>query len=186
MRPLGRAFVLGAVALLLAACQWGHVGFSPARTRFNPFENTIGADNVDQLVERWSVPLDAPVGDPVVSGGRVYVNAGSDERTAFHALDATTGAPRWSVEDEEPHEIAFVQRAPGAVVGDLVYAGFGLVALDTFGQMDAFDAASGDPVWSSGAPAFGGLITSPSAVAGDTVYARYEFSCCRGDVQFGG
>src|SRR5688572_10770068 len=180
MRPLGRAFVLGAVALLLAACQWGHVGFSPARTRFNPFENTIGADNVDQLVERWSVPLDAPVGDPVVSGGRMYVNAGSDERTAFHALDATTGAPRWSVEDERPHELSFVERFPGAVAGDLVYTGFNVLSFtslfDPTGRIDAYDAATGALVWSNEVDSFPGPIKSPPAVVDGTVYAEFVYT----------
>jgi outer membrane protein assembly factor BamB len=53
------------------------------------------------LILKWKYETEgSSFGDPVVSGGIVYVSSGDNRvqppRGALHALDASTGALRWS------------------------------------------------------------------------------------------
>src|SRR4029450_11399277 len=69
MRLLGRAGMLGVVAVALAGC-WPAPGGGPDRQGFNPFETAISPANVAQLEPAWSAPTDlGAVEDPVVAGG---------------------------------------------------------------------------------------------------------------------
>ena len=198
MQKRHRSVVAAAVLLsaaLLSGCQWwGQVGFSAARTRFHPFEKAIGVDDVDQLIERWSVPLGGVVGDPVVFGSgrrgtRVFVNANETDLATFHAVGARTGARRWSVEEvsQHPGSDLPVTRRPGAVVGGVVYTGIERQVFPTAieGHLDAFDAVSGDPVWTGTVP-FSGGVFGPPAVAGGRVFVDYFFFCCLGERRVGG
>ena len=191
MQTRHRGVVAVAVLLaasLLAGCQWwGQVGFSAARTRFHPTEKAIGVENVNRLQERWSVPLGGVVGDPVVFGSgpkgtRVYVNtngvdANGNWFAVFHVLGARTGVRRWSAAQAPNYQGAFVHQSAGAVVGGIAYAGGGgNVAGAVAGQIDAFDAISGDRVWTSTVPVFSGRISGPPAVTGGKVYASYFYA----------
>jgi hypothetical protein len=76
-----RALGVLALVALAAACDttWPTLGFGPARTGHNPFERTVGVDNVDELQQAWSstpLPGGASGSSPVVAGGSVYVTAG--------------------------------------------------------------------------------------------------------------
>ena len=191
MRRRHRSVVAVAVVLsaaLLSGCQWwGQVGFSAARTRFHPFEKAIGVDNVDGLDKRWSVPLGGVVGDPVVFGSgrrgtRVYVDTNGIDTNGnwfavFHVLGARTGVRRWSAEQTPITQGWFVHQSAGAVVGGIAYVGGGGNVVGAVGgQIDAFDAVSGDRVWRSTVPLSSGSVSGPPAVTGGRVYASYFYA----------
>lgn len=168
-RSLLAVVVVGALAL--SACDWGQPGFGPDRRSANPFESTIGVDNVANLAELWSAPL-APVGSRsqvLRVGGRVLAvtNGGAaDDRSTLAALDAGTGEVLWSKE------------YPG--MGDPAYLTVGL-AITTWkdrvivarsfgtspGELTALDIATGDVVWTVTA---GARAYAEPVVAGDTIY----------------
>jgi outer membrane protein assembly factor BamB len=67
-------------------------GFDAGRSHWNAGESTITAANVDDVAPLWAA---AAAGGPVATYGRlVYVQDG----LVVTALDATTGAARWSVD----------------------------------------------------------------------------------------
>ena len=84
---------------------WGSFGFDLQRTGYNPFESTVGANNVGGLQKLWSVNVgDGMVHEPVLASG-VYVNGqatnilygGSGKGSTMYAINATTGAIVWQM-----------------------------------------------------------------------------------------
>jgi quinoprotein glucose dehydrogenase len=105
MRP-----TLALLALALAACtsapstDWPHYGGSPEQTRYSPLTQ-ITRDNVGSLEVAWTYDTgDAFKGSemqcqPVVAHGVLYATS---PRLRVFALDAATGAPKWSFDPNEP------------------------------------------------------------------------------------
>jgi outer membrane protein assembly factor BamB len=126
------------LALALGACDWPLVGYDPARTNFNPFEQRVNLVNVGSLRPMWSAPNIQHNPQPIVAQGIVYVSSDefqSPNPLAVQAFDARgiegcsgtpkTCAPLWSI--------------PGTatalgVAGGVLYAATG-------GRLAAFDAA---------------------------------------------
>ena len=84
---------------------WDSFGFDLQRTGYNPFESTVGANNVGSLQKLWSVNVGYDmVHEPVLASG-VYVNsqatnvlyAGSGKGSTMYAINATTGAIVWQM-----------------------------------------------------------------------------------------
>src|SRR5262245_18642294 len=85
------SLVLLLVLAVLTACEWSTTGHDASKTGFNPFERTIGVDNVADLQLGWSAPF---VGQTAVAGGMVYATglptgAASDSPRMLVAFDAT-------------------------------------------------------------------------------------------------
>ena len=62
-------------------------------TRFNPVEDMLAADNVDQLAERWKITGAAVTSTPAVVDGVVYV---ADWDGNLQAYEADTGRTVWT------------------------------------------------------------------------------------------
>jgi outer membrane protein assembly factor BamB len=98
------AFCAAGLALLVcgltnAEPRWPQYGFNASHTIFNPFEDTLNRSNVAGLSLRWEYMTGngtgiAPLSGPALADGVLYV--GSYAETTFRALDAETGAIRWS------------------------------------------------------------------------------------------
>jgi outer membrane protein assembly factor BamB len=89
-RTAFRIVILATLTSLLAACDWPTFAFGPARTGHNPFESTIGLENVGALHVAWTAKtVDAQVASPVVSGGVVYVADVANRLYAFDAAGST-------------------------------------------------------------------------------------------------
>lgn len=126
---------------------WQH---DPLGTRSNQAERQITASTAGSLTLKWAfaypnVPYATPGSQPAVVDGTVYVGA-PDAR--FHALDARTGATRWSfdlttvsgpVDDFNQNPV----RDGASVVGDRVIFG------DTRGYLYALDRNTGALIWST-------------------------------------
>jgi outer membrane protein assembly factor BamB len=79
--------------------RWPQYGFDARHTIFNPLEDTLNRSNVTGLSLRWEYMTGngtgiAPLSGPALADGVLYV--GSYAETTFRALDAETGAIRWS------------------------------------------------------------------------------------------
>jgi outer membrane protein assembly factor BamB len=168
-----RRFLTGLVLcplLVFAGCDWTHVRFGPERTGYNPGETLITPENVATLVEKWSVVLAPRVGNPVTAHANVYVNANAAFTAGLYALDAETGALRWSdVRSVDPNPFFGPSRLGIAAANRRLYAGFEPTPTRPGEptQLEAFDAETGALEWSAG----GG--TDP-AVVGDVVYSTFS------------
>ena len=83
--------IVAVVAAVAAPGCWLQTGFDAGRTGFNDSESAITAANVAGLTQAWSVSTGFT--EPLVQGGAVY----SRGPNVVVALDAATGATRWSV-----------------------------------------------------------------------------------------
>jgi outer membrane protein assembly factor BamB len=115
------------------------------------------APNLRQL---WSLDLGGHVGYPIIAGGRVFAaTSGEGEASKLYALSAASGGALWG---------------PVALAGDVAgiayetHRVFVLTYQAPDGVLQAFEAASGLPLWSIRLP--GNLWAAPTAFGG-TVYA---------------
>src|SRR5260221_9514267 len=79
-----------------ASAYWPQFKFSQARDGYNPFENILSASNVANLQSDWTYTTTSNIyvqTQAVVVGGVVYVPS-TDQH--MYALDAFTGAVKWS------------------------------------------------------------------------------------------
>lgn len=88
----------GSVRSAIAAptVTWPSTGFDPAGSRANPQETTITRDTVGSLAPVWSLDgLGGMSSTPAVVDGVVYLG---DWNGTVHALDAASGASRWTAD----------------------------------------------------------------------------------------
>jgi len=108
--------------------------------RWNPYETVIGVNNAATLGLKWKNPFGASNGDiessPAVVNGVVYF--GSIDHHVY-ALNASTGATRWSYTTGAP-----VYSSP-AVTNGVVYIGSGRDVL-------ALNASTGARLWAVTVP----------------------------------
>ena len=169
--------IVGAMTLVLGACDWTMFGYNPAHARYNTTEKTIGVGNVASLTQTWSASTGGDVhSSPAVANGVVYVGSEDTKLYAFNAVGNTncsgtpkTCRPLWTAETGN----SIVDSSP-AVSNGVVYVGSGgLVEHKLF----AFDAAgntncSGSPktcapLWTA---FMSGPVDSSPAVTNGRVY----------------
>ncbi|WP_157751211.1 outer membrane protein assembly factor BamB family protein [Actinoplanes derwentensis] len=125
---------------------WGHDGYGPGNTRYNPAETVINAGSVNRLKLRWTVtpapgrPGCQPAPDaPRAVGDRVYLL----EAGGVAAYQAATGKRLW-------RNTGFSQITAGPIVaGGLVLVATTSCesASDYDGSLVALDAATGAQRW---------------------------------------
>ncbi len=126
--------------------------------RWNPYETTLGVNNVGTLGVKWQNLLTTPSFDrfiessPAVVNGVVYIGSLDDN---VYALNASTGAKLWSFTTG-----GLVESSP-AVVNSVVYIG----SFD--GNVYALNASTGAKLWSF---ATGDFVQSSPAVVNGVVY----------------
>ena len=130
--------VLLFLAVVLSGCHWPNFMFGPDRTGFNPFETTVGVNNVSSLQQLWSRSLTPASGagfdwSPTVADGAVYLPFGTNQLGAF---DPTTGAVKWTAD----LMTGSGETAP-TVSDGLVYESL------ADGTIIALDATNGDALW---------------------------------------
>jgi outer membrane protein assembly factor BamB len=164
---LGVVLALGLPAGAAAAEDWTRWKFGAANTGVNPSETRLGPGNVRGLRRTWFLDQ-CCVGTPLVAGGLVFTGAlenGLEGPGLVLALDAATGASRWSTPTGTPEPPSGLALAGGRLFASLGFesAGRPMVALDaaTGRQLWSLDLAPGDPAYFYG----------PPNVAGGVVYA---------------
>jgi outer membrane protein assembly factor BamB len=113
-----------------------------AHTGVNPSETVLGTGNVGQLRMRWSRELFTGSGTPVVAGATVYLGAdGTNGHGWVYALDAATGATRWTADTGAVFEPQHLALSGGRLIVPTVG--------NTDGQLLALDPATGRRLWTS-------------------------------------
>ncbi|HWS33058.1 MAG TPA: PQQ-binding-like beta-propeller repeat protein [Actinoplanes sp.] len=125
---------------------WGHDGYGPGNTRYNPAESVLNIKSVDRLRLRWTVTpapgrpgCQAAPDAPRVAGDRVYLL----EAGGVAAYHAATGERLW-------RNTGFSLITAGPIVaGGLVLVGNTACesASDYDGSLIALDAATGAQRW---------------------------------------
>ena len=117
------------------------------------------------LAPRWSRDLGGPVSYPLIVKGRIFVIVQNPTSygTQLYALDETTGATLWG-----PFSLGGTYN-----FGGIAYENGRVFALNYDGLLRAFDATSGNVIWSKqlvGQYSF----TSPPTALGAIVYRQPE------------
>jgi outer membrane protein assembly factor BamB len=166
--PLGLALAGSAFAL-----DWTHFRFDEGHTGFNPMEQTLGTDNVNQLQLAWQAQLGKLVdySSPAVVGDLAYIASRDGRLWAFQRDGCGKSIclkPTWSSE-------AMGQIVDSPTVADgIVYVGSQTNDHNNNGKLDAFDAAGCGqavcaPLWQGDAGKDAILQSSPT-VADGVVY----------------
>jgi PQQ-dependent dehydrogenase (methanol/ethanol family) len=126
---------------------WVTHGGSYAEQRYSPLSQ-IEESNIDRLGLAWSFDMQSERGvesTPLVADGTIYVTA---PWSVLHALDAATGAHKWTFDPKVPRAMARqiccgVVNRGAALYGDMVYIG----TLD--GRLIGVHRETGKEVWST-------------------------------------
>jgi outer membrane protein assembly factor BamB len=131
-----------------APANWAQDGFGPGNTGVNPHERAITTGNAGALRYRWSILSGVSRGScmfqapPVIADGRLFVA----DQSGFGAYRAGTGARIWRRTVAMPAG----QETPAfAVAGSMLLAAVddcGSTS-DPDGDLSAYDAATGRPLW---------------------------------------
>jgi outer membrane protein assembly factor BamB len=150
---IGRKSGDAAQGIFTATTAWTEQGFGAAHLGWNPYENTLNANNVGSLGILWQIPSGGLGGAPAVVSGRVFVgtNAG------LQAVSTLNGSKLWTA---LPSTSFY---ASPAVIAGRLYIGDG-----SNPKMYALNAATGAVLWSQST---GGVFDSSPVVVGSLVYA---------------
>ena len=164
-RPIGVALASGLLALGTAGWCWspavasapsaspcpaswpemGHDPLHSAAASGCP-GSALGTANVATLAPRWFVPTQGAVtAEPAVVNGTVFVG---DSGGAFRAIDAATGAVKWSFVSPDRHSTGFGEFASSPAVVRLPGQADSWVFVGGGGTLYALDAATGKVQWS--------------------------------------
>ncbi len=140
---------------------WPRFHFDNDSTGHNPYENVLDTSNVTGLQALWNEPISGQVIDssPAVANGTLYVGS-YDLNGDLYALDASTGAVRWTFPTGPGNTFPSIHSSP-AVSNGVVYVG----AQDH--NLYAIDAATGVERWHF---TTGSAIYSSPVVANGVVY----------------
>jgi outer membrane protein assembly factor BamB len=112
------------------------------------------------LTRIWTLPFENPVSYPVMADSRVFVSVNpADGRvgSVVEALDAASGATLWTSEPIRREGVSAVR---------LAYDRGLLFAVNWYGQVLAFDPATGNLRWQLPLPGVTGHASSPIAAGG--------------------
>jgi hypothetical protein len=156
MRRAATPVLVALIVIALAGCDWTQVGFGPAQSKSNPFEPALTTSSVTHLASVWS-SLSWPepccsLFDPLAASNTVYVTHFEGDINPrvvdVLALDATTGAQRWTT------SLGRIESAFATAVGNgLVYVH--VRPTDGPDELVALDATAGVERWSLTPPALG-------------------------------
>jgi len=155
--------------------QWAVAGHDYANTRYSPLKQ-ITADNVDKLSLVYSfslASLRSNESSPVIIGDMLYVTTSWGPKYVY-ALDAATGARKWTYEPEIPDDV--LQYACCDVNNRGVsYADGKLFVGRLDGKLTALDAKTGKELWTTKVVDYkqGSVITSPPLVVRDKVITGF-------------
>ncbi|HEU5295158.1 MAG TPA: PQQ-dependent dehydrogenase, methanol/ethanol family [Burkholderiaceae bacterium] len=154
---------------------WPMYGRGYDNTRFSPLKQ-INTANVGSLKLAYSFQLGSLRSNeatPIVIGDTMYVSTSWGPKYV-HALDARTGARKWSYEPELPDDL--LQYACCDVNSrGVTYADGKLFVGRLDGKLSAVDAKSGKELWTTTVVDYkqGSVITSPPLVVKDKVITGY-------------
>lgn len=150
---------------------WAQIGFDATHAGYNPYETTLGPNNVGQLEQAWSFATNSDVGSIIEGGGAVFIPSANG---TLYAVDASTGSQLWSVATGTGYTTS--GSAPAYDSG-LV---FSTCTLEPSGNqgMCAYNASSGSFAWSYAVAGVTSEPETPPVVAnGDVYFGACGTSC---------
>ena len=151
--------------------QWAIAGHDYGNTRFSPLKQ-INSENASKLCLVYSFSLGSlrsNESSPIVIGSTLYVSTSWGPKYVY-ALDAATGARKWTYEPEIPEDV--LQYACCDVNNrGLTFADGKIFVGRLDGKLTALDAATGKALWTADVVDYkqGSVITSPPLVVRDKV-----------------
>jgi alcohol dehydrogenase (cytochrome c) len=155
--------------------QWAVAGHDYGNTRFSPLKQ-INSENVSKLSLVYSFSLGSlrsNESSPIVIGNTLYVTTSWGPKYVY-ALDAATGARKWTYEPEIPDDV--LQYACCDVNNRGVTFADGKIFVGRIdGKLTALDAATGKALWTADVVDYkqGSVITSPPLVVRDKVITGF-------------
>ncbi|MGY3587026.1 alcohol dehydrogenase (cytochrome c) [Bradyrhizobium sp. USDA 4341] len=155
--------------------QWAVAGHDYGNTRFSPLKQ-INSENASKLSLVYSFSLGSlrsNESSPIVIGSTLYVTTSWGPKYVY-ALDAATGARKWTYEPEIPDDV--LQYACCDVNNRGVTFADGKIFVGRIdGKLTALDAATGKALWTADVVDYkqGSVITSPPLVVRDKVITGF-------------
>jgi outer membrane protein assembly factor BamB len=140
--------VAQAVTAASTPSPWYQSGWNQGATGFNPLETTLTAAAVPGLHQAWSLSTPEPCCNAsqttsvVSSGGTAYVMGAAAD---VHAVNATTGATRWT---RQAPECGIASAGPALTMGVLLVPTQECTPDDANSWLTAYDASTGAVLWS--------------------------------------
>ncbi len=167
--------MLGASVARAADQDWPVVGHDYGNTRYSPL-NQINSGNASKLQLAYSFSLGSlrsNESSPIVIGDTMYVSTSWGPKFVY-ALNAATGAIKWSYAPEIPDDV--LQYACCDVDNRGVTFADGKIFVGRLdGKLTALDATTGKALWTSTVVDYkqGSVITSPPVVADGKVITGF-------------
>ncbi|WP_349628787.1 PQQ-dependent dehydrogenase, methanol/ethanol family [Bradyrhizobium sp. AUGA SZCCT0177] len=155
--------------------QWAIAGHDYANTRFSPLKQ-INSANAGKLSLVYSFSLGSlrsNESSPVVIGNTLYVTTSWGPKYVY-ALDAASGARKWTYEPDVPDDV--LQYACCDVNNRGVSFAEGKIFIGRLdGKLTALDAVTGKELWTSTVVDYkqGSVITSPPLIVRDKVITGF-------------
>ncbi|CAL75353.1 Quinoprotein ethanol dehydrogenase [Bradyrhizobium sp. ORS 278] len=154
---------------------WAMAGHDYGNTRFSPLKeiNTENAGKLSLVYSFSLASLRSNEASPIVIGNTLYVSTSWGPKYVY-ALDAATGARKWTYEPEIPDDT--LQYACCDVNSrGITYADGKLFVGRLDGKLTALDAATGKELWTAKVVDYkqGSVITSPPLVVRDKVITGF-------------
>ncbi|MBR1225191.1 PQQ-dependent dehydrogenase, methanol/ethanol family [Bradyrhizobium sp. AUGA SZCCT0176] len=155
--------------------QWAIAGHDYANTRFSPLKQ-INSANAGKLSLVYSFSLGSlrsNESSPVVIGNTLYVTTSWGPKYVY-ALDAASGARKWTYEPDVPDDV--LQYACCDVNNRGVSFAEGKIVIGRLdGKLTALDAVTGKELWTSTVVDYkqGSVITSPPLIVRDKVITGF-------------
>ncbi len=154
---------------------WAMAGHDYSNTRFSPLKeiNTENASKLSLVYSFSLASLRSNEASPIVIGNTLYVSTSWGPKYVY-ALDAATGARKWTYEPDIPDDV--LQYACCDVNNrGISYADGKLFVGRLDGKLTALDAATGKELWTSKVVDYkqGSVITSPPLVVRDKVITGF-------------
>jgi PQQ-dependent dehydrogenase (methanol/ethanol family) len=157
------------------SAEWAIAGHDHGNTRFSPLKQ-INSKNASKLSLAYSFSLGSlrsNESSPIVIGNTLYVSTSWGPKYVY-ALDAATGARKWTYEPEIPDDV--LQYACCDVNNRGVSFADGKIFIGRLdGKLTALDAATGKALWTADVVDYkqGSVITSPPLVVRDKVMTGF-------------
>jgi alcohol dehydrogenase (cytochrome c) len=157
------------------SAEWAIAGHDYGNTRFSPLKQ-INSKNASKLSLAYSFSLGSlrsNESSPIVIGNTLYVSTSWGPKYVY-ALDAATGARKWTYEPEIPDDV--LQYACCDVNNRGVSFADGKIFIGRLdGKLTALDAATGKALWTADVVDYkqGSVITSPPLVVRDKVMTGF-------------
>ena len=154
---------------------WAVSGHDYGNTRYSPLKQ-INSENAGKLQLAYSLSLGSlrsNESSPIVIGNTLYVSTSWGPKYVY-AVDAATGALKWTYEPEIPDDV--LQYACCDVNSRGVSFADGKILVGRLdGKLTALDAGSGKKLWTSTVVDYkqGSVITSPPLIVRDKVITGF-------------